>query len=292
MHQSLMTNSATQNRPEDRNRFQAEYFKEYTSAEAISKYTRATAGDGISYLLDHEYKDVYLRAFDSLPDSVKKRAIRILEFGCGGGMNLLHLMSVLRRQGVQIERAVGTDFSPVLIEAAQREAKNFLAPGDVQRLEFYQAKNESLLSDLSVALKTEKSDLQGTFDFIFGVNTIRYCHDAGNELDCAKDIFDLLVPGGVCVVIDMNCRFPLFRSDLKNRLRGMKEEECYVASLEEYAEPFIKAGFSLERKEHFCWIPHSSGKLLCGIMRLLSPVLNMVAPSRAMRALVVARRPA
>src|SRR5262245_48418007 len=89
---------------------QAEYFKEYTSAEAISKYTRATAGHGISYLLDHDYKDVYLRAFGSLPDSVKKRAIRILEFGCGGGMNLLHLMSVLRGQGVQIERAIGTDF--------------------------------------------------------------------------------------------------------------------------------------------------------------------------------------
>jgi SAM-dependent methyltransferase len=141
-------------------------------------------------------------------------------------------------------------------------------------------------------LKKEKSDLRGAFDFIFGVNTIRYCHDAGNELDCAKDIFELLVPGGICVVIDMNCGFPLFRSDLKNRLRRIKEEECYVASLEEYAEPFIKAGFSLERKEHFCWIPHSSGKLLCGIMRLLSPVLNVVAPSRAMRALVVARKPA
>jgi SAM-dependent methyltransferase len=207
-------------------------------------------------------------------------------------MNLLHLMFVLRGQGVRIERAIGTDFSPVLIEAAQREAKNFLSPDDIKRLEFHQAKNESLLTDLSVALKKEKSDLRGAFDFIFGVNTIRYCHDAGNELDCAKDIFELLVPGGICVVIDMNCGFPLFRSDLKNRLRRIKEEECYVASLEEYAEPFIKAGFSLERKEHFCWIPHSSGKLLCGIMRLLSPVLNIVAPSRAMRALVVARRPA
>ena len=206
-------------------------------------------------------------------------------------MNLLHLMSVLSRQGIRIEQAIGTDFSPVLIEAARRDAKSFLAPEEFQRVEFCQAKNESLVADLSAALKKERSHLQGSFDFIFGVNTIRYCHDAGNELDCAKDIFELLVPGGVCVAIDMNCRFPLFRSDLKNRLRGMKEEECYVASLDEYAEPFIKAGFSLERKEHFCWIPHSSGKLLCGIMRLLSPVLNIVAPSRAMRALVVARRP-
>lgn len=286
-----MTNNSQED-SETAHRFQTEYFREYTSAEAISKYTRATAGRGISYLLEHDYKDVYLRALDSLPDNVKKRALCILEFGCGGGMNLLHLISVLRGRGVQIERAIGTDFSPVLIEAAQREAKNLLGPNELNRLEFYQAKNESLLSDLSVALKREKSDLRGAFDFIFGVNTIRYCHDAGNELDCAKDILELLVPGGVCVVIDMNCRFPLFRSDLKNRFRRIKEEECYVASLEEYAEPFIKAGFSLERKEHFCWIPHSSGKLLCGIMRLLSPVLRIATPSRAMRALVVARKPA
>jgi len=46
------------------------------------------------------------------------------------------------------------------------------------------------------------------------------------------------------------------------------------------------------RKEHFCWISHSSGKLLCGIMRLLSPILTIAAPSRAVRVLVVARKPA
>ena len=80
-------------------RLQAEYFKEYTSPEAISKYTRATAGYGISYLLDHDYKEVYLRALDLLSDQAKKRGLRILEFGCGGGMNLLHLMSVLSRAG-------------------------------------------------------------------------------------------------------------------------------------------------------------------------------------------------
>jgi SAM-dependent methyltransferase len=207
-------------------------------------------------------------------------------------MNLLHLISVLRRQGIKVARAVGTDFSPVLIEAAKQEAQNSLTQSELQRLEFYIAKNETLLSDLSASLKIDKSQLFGAFDFIFGVNTIRYCHDAGKELDCAKNILNLLAPGGVCVVIDMNNRFPLFRSDLKNRLRRVKEEECYVASLDEYAEPFIKVGFALERKEHFCWIPHSSGKVLCRIMRLLSPVLNIVAPSRAMRALVVARKAA
>ncbi len=273
------------------NRLRAEFFKEYTSPEAISKYTRATAGYGISYLLDHDYKEVYLGALDLLSNQAKERGLRILEFGCGGGMNLLHLVSVLNRQGIRVEQAIGTDFSPVLIEAAQRDAKNFLGREQLQRLEFHQAKNENLLADLSAALKKERAHLQGSFDFIFGVNTIRYCHDAGNELDCVRDIFDLLVPGGVCVVIDMNNRFPLFRSDLRNRLRRVREEECYVASLEEYAEPFIATGFKVERKEHFCWVPHSSGKLLCSITRLMSPVLNVVARSRAMRALVVAHKP-
>jgi SAM-dependent methyltransferase len=293
MHQlqSFMTSSNPEDAANPGNRLQAEFFKEYTSPEAISKYTRATAGYGISYLLDHDYKEIYLDALDLLSDQAKKRGLRILEFGCGGGMNLLHLMAVLNRQGIRVKQAIGTDFSPVLIEAAQRDAKNFLGEEQLQRLEFHQAKNENLLADLSAAPKKERSQLQGTFDFIFGVNTIRYCHDAGNELDCVRDIFDLLAPGGVCVVIDMNNRFPLFRSDLKNRLRRIKEEECYVASLEEYAEPFVETGFRVERKEHFCWVPHSSGKLLCSVMRLMSPVLNVVAQSRAMRALVVARKP-
>ena len=274
-----------------RDRLHAEFFKEYTSPEAISKYTRSTAGYGISHLLEHDYKTVYLEGLELLPRDIKERGLRILEFGCGGGMNLLHLMSVLKQQGIRVEKAVGTDFSPVLIEAARREAKHCLGASEVHRIEFHTGKNESLLNDLSNALKTEKSSLQGAFDFVFGVNTIRYCYDAGNELDCARDIFNLLPPGGVCVVIDMNNRFPLFRSDLKNRFRRHKEEECYIPSLEEYGEPFIKTGFELVRKEHFCWVPHSAGKYLSGIMRRLSSILDVVARSRAMRSLVVARKP-
>src|SRR5438874_8548105 len=293
MHQpeSFMMSSSPKYGANAGDRLETEFFKEYTSPEALSKYTRATAGYGISYLLDHDYKEVYLCALDLLSDQAKKHGLRILEFGCGGGMNLLHLMSGLSRQGIRIEQAIGTDFSPVLIEAAQRDAKNFLGQEQLQRLEFHQAKNESLLADLSIALKKERLQLQGVFDFIFGVNTIRYCHDAGNELDCVRDIFDLLAPGGVCVVIDMNNRFPLFRSDLKNRLRRNKEEQCYVPSLEEYTAPFVKAGFEVLRREHFCWVPHSAGPLMAGLLRTLSPILDVVARSRAMRSLVVARKP-
>ena len=206
-------------------------------------------------------------------------------------MNLLQLISVLNRERIRVAKALGTDFSPAMIETARREAKNYLQEQDPQNLEFHVAKNERLISDLSVFTTLEKSTLKDSFHFVLGVNTIRYCHDAKRQRDCVRDIFNLLVPGGVCVVIDMNNRFPLFRSDLRNRLRWKKEKQCYVPSLEEYAGPFVKEGFELLRTEHFCWVPHSAGPVMAGVFRTLSPVLNTVARSRAMRSLVVARKP-
>jgi SAM-dependent methyltransferase len=268
------------------------FFKEYTSHDAILKYTRGTAGYGISHLLDTDYKSVYMDALALLPPQVRERGIRMLEFGCGAGMNLVHLVSLLSRDGVKITRAVGTDFSPVLIDAAKKEAANYLRDQDRGKIEFYVAKNETLVRDLSSILAISPADLRGSFDFVLGVNTVRYCHRAGTQIDCARDIFELLIPGGVCVNIDMNNRFPAFRSALKNRLKGQREneEECYLPSLKEYTDPFAKVGFEVVRSEHFCWIPHSAGPFMTAVFRGLTPVLNAVAGSRAMRSLVVARK--
>ncbi len=267
------------------------FFREYTSPDAILKYTTATAGFGISYLLDHDYKTVYLEAIKRLPQQVGQDGIRILEFGCGGGMNLLHL--VLSRDGFKVASAVGTDFSPVLIEAANKEAQNYLTPQERSQVQFCVAKNETLLENMSARLGQELSKLENSFQFVIGVNTIRYCHRAGKQLDCARDILRLLAPGGVCVVIDMNDCFPAFRSALKNKLYGKKEheDECYLPSLEEYTAPFAQVGFEVLRSEHFCWIPHSAGRFLTALLHAMSPVLNMVARSRAMRSLVVAKKP-
>jgi SAM-dependent methyltransferase len=266
------------------------FLDQYTSEDEISKYTRATAGSGINYLLDHDYKAVYLEAVGLLPQQTGQDGIRILEFGCGGGMNLLNLISVLSSKGIHIAQAIGTDFAPAMVDTATREAKVYLRGQDLPNPQFYVAKNESLISDL-VTAGMDKSTLQDSFHFILGVNTVRYCHDAEKEMENARDIFDLLAPGGVCVVIDMNNRFPLFRSDLRNRFRRNKEEQCYVPSLEEYTAPFLKAGFEVLRSEHFCWVPHSAGPLMAGLLRTLSPILDVVARSRAMRSLVVARTP-
>src|SRR6266480_6184190 len=94
------------------------FYLEYTSPDAVLKYSRATAGAGINSLLDTDYKDVYLQALDLLPVPMKIGPLRMLEFGCGGGMNLLHLLTILSRDNFNVEQAIGTDFSPVLVDAA------------------------------------------------------------------------------------------------------------------------------------------------------------------------------
>lgn len=266
-------------------------FSEYLTHEAILKYTRSTAGYGVSYLLDHEYKTVYLWALDHLPQNLKRDGLRIMEFGCGGGMNLIQLISVLNQNSVRVERAIGTDFSSVLIDAANREAKSYLQEQQRSQIEFYIAKHETLLDDLSVASGVAKEQLHNSQHFIVGVNTIRYSHHAGTELQTVQNLFDLLVPGGLCVIIDMNNGYPFFMSELKNKLRTQKRDECYLPSLEEYLSPFREIGFEVLRNEHFCWVPHSSGPLMCYTFSWLSPILNLVARSRAMRSLVVARKP-
>lgn len=266
-------------------------FSEYLTHEAILKYTRSTAGYGVSYLLDHEYKEVYLWALEHLPPKMKQDGLRIMEFGCGGGMNLIQLVSMLNQSAVRINSAIGTDFSSVLIDAANREAKSYLKEEQRGQITFHVAKHETLLDDLSAASGVDKAQLNNSQHFIVGVNTIRYSHHAGTELNTVKNLFDLLVPGGLCVIIDMNNGYPFFKSELKNKVRTQKRDECYLPSLEEYVSPFQKIGFEVLRNEHFCWVPHSSGPVVCHTFSWLSPVLNLVARSRAMRSLVVARKP-
>jgi len=267
------------------------FWVEYTSQEAIAKYSRRTAGAGINYLLNHDYADKYRQALQLVSPELKRQGIRLLEFGCGAGMNLLHLSSTLAREGIRIESAVGSDFSPVLIAKAQQEAKECLGKDQLSKMRFVVAKNEALIEDLSLALGKSPTELNGTFHFIFGVNTFRYCHRAGKQLDCARAIHDLLIPGGVCVIIDMNNRFPAFRSALRDKFRK-KSQETYLPSLEEYSEPFAKAGFEVLRSEHFCWVPHSASGRMTWVFRHLSPVLNALAKSRAMRSIILARKPA
>jgi SAM-dependent methyltransferase len=265
------------------------FLDEYNSQDAILKYSTETAGQGVNYLIQHEYARIYNQAIDTCLET-SKAPLRVLEFGCGAGMNLIGLLAQLRKRGIPVAEAVGTDFSVTLIDSAKREARAFLPAADQGKVRFHVARNERLRDELAAASGKDAAALNGAFDFIFGVNTFRYCHRFGTQQDCANDIFRLLRPGGVCVMIDMNDRFPLFRSQLKGT--AASAEEAYLPSLEEYASPFERAGFTLMTKGNFCWVPHSAGRAMTTICRALTPLLNATVRSRAMRTLVVARKPA
>src|SRR4029077_6260201 len=116
-----------------------------------------------------------------------------------------------------------------------------------------------------------------------------YCHRLNKATDCARDLASLLAPGGICFMIDMNQRFPMFRSKFRDR-KTKPEAERYLPSLDEYASPFSEAGLEILRKENFFWIPHSAGPRLTQLCRLLSPILNALAKPMAMRSLVVSRK--
>jgi SAM-dependent methyltransferase len=268
----------------------AKFLAEYSMEQTIRKYTRKTAGHGISYLLDHEYGKIYLESIERyIPQSRRRTGIRLWEFGCGGGMNLLHLVSLLGRQGIKLDFACGTDFSAALIAAARFEANEYTPEDQLNKVQFTVASNEDLVEEGAKGLGINKDELLGSFDLVFGVNTIRFCHRLNNVDRCAGDIWGLLREGGVCIIIDMNCGFPAFRSRLREWPKK-SDQLTFLPTLDEYARPFSSAGFEILRKENFCWIPHSAGPALTHCCRLLSPFLSRVASSRAMRSLVIARK--
>ena len=275
----------------DSSRLNADFLEEYNSQESIRKYTRKTAGHGISYLLDHDYGEIYLDAIDKyVPKPRLKAGIRLWEFGCGGGMNLLHLVSVLERRGIPVDFACGTDFSETLIAAAGKETDKYIAPDQARKVRFVVARNESLVEEGAKGLGLSKDGLLGSFDLVFGVNTIRYCHRLNNVDQCVAGIRGLLREGGFCINIDMNSKFPAFRSRFRNGLTKADEGATLLPTLDEYTRPFSAAGLEILKQNNFCWIPHSAGAGLTAVMRTLTPILNIVAPSRGMRSLVISRK--
>lgn len=265
---------------------------EYSTRDAVHKYTTQTAGYGISYLLENDYARIYGEVLRHLaPPAGNGAGIRILEFGCGGAMNLIRLLRLAEQLGTPVQEAMGTDFSETLIDAANREADAYLDPSHRARLKLLVARNERLADDLAAHLGVPVAALAGAFHLVLGVNTVRYSHRLGKQFESARALFDLLAKGGVCVVIDMNRRFPLFRSRLRGMLAARPAPE-YVPDLDEYVRPFAAAGFDVLHKGNFCWIPHSAGVGLTTVCRSLTPLLDAVVPARAMRSLFIARKPA
>ena len=268
------------------------YMQEYTRDDIIAKYISDTAGAGIAYILQHVYAPVYLRAIRELIAARPAgHNFRVMEYGCGGGMNLLRIAELLRTERAGLERAYGVDFSPPMIEAARKEAQEHLPEDLRSKLTYAVAGNENLASDLCRELRTSRKDLVGTFDLIVGVNTTRYAHRLQREKELSQDIFALLRPGGQTIMIDMNKYFPFFRSRLREGF-PKKGGESYIPSLREYTRPFKDVGFEIKSSRNFCWIPHSANPNLLSLCRTVAPVLDVFCSPVAMRSLVIGRKPA
>src|ERR1700740_499423 len=110
------------------------YLQEYSADEAVTRYTSRTAGHGISYLLEHDYAQGYLSAIRDFLQVPSEIPLRVLEFGCGGGMNIITLLKLLERRGRNVELAIGTDFSEKLILAARQESSNLLSATQQERI--------------------------------------------------------------------------------------------------------------------------------------------------------------
>jgi len=268
------------------------YLQEYSTGVAVRRYVSDSAGSGIAYLLQNVYGRIYREQIDKLVmQSGEKIAFRILEYGCGGGMNLIWIVRCLLDRGLKVDFACGTDFSPKMVEAAIKEVSASIPSTDNGKVSFHVVANENLSSGLSKELGRPLKDLQNSFHLIVGVNTFRYCFRLGKQAESASDIFSLLQPGGISVMIDMNRYFPFFRTRLRDRLTK-PEDQRYLPTMDEYATAFRQAGFGIETKANFSWVPHSAGPATLATVRTLSPMLQALFPRLAMRSLIIGRKPA
>jgi SAM-dependent methyltransferase len=274
------------------------YLEEYSAEEAVQKYVSDTAGSGIAYLLQHLYGPIYEQRIDKVVTQMGDTVpFRILEYGCGGGMNLIWIVKRLLDRRLKLDFACGTDFSLKMVEAAEKEAASYLPRTECGKVSFHAVANENLSCDLPQKFGRSPADLRDCFHLIVGVNTFRYCFRLGKQAESASHIFSLLQPGCYSVMIDMNRSFPFFRSKLRDGLGRLldrlskPEDQRYLPSLHEYATVFREAGFEIEMKRNFCWIPHSAGPAMLATLRMVSPVLQTLFSPLAMRSLIIARKP-
>jgi SAM-dependent methyltransferase len=225
------------------------FLEEYSEDESVRKYISETAGKGIQYILSGVYGPLCARAIDAVrAESGRDRPFRVVEYGCGAGMNLLCIVGLLAAKGVPLG-------------AAQRARNRAADPAMRERISFLEAPNESILIDLARGLSQSPSSLRDSFDLVVGVNTFRHALRLRKQEGTAKDIARLLAPGGYSIMIDMNDKFPSFRSR-RRESRGTPATQTWVPMLERFAAPFRAAGLELLETRSFCWIPHSAGSML------------------------------
>lgn len=283
---------------------------EYDTNTGVSKYVPATAGAGIDFLLREVYGPIYLDAIKELREEKgPDKPIRILEFGCGGGMNLIYIIKMLRSMNIPVDAAYGTDLSKKMIIASYEVARELLDSEDLKITKFVVASNEEIQNQLTTESELNQDHFNDYFDLIIGVNTFRYSWRNKKARETADQLYKMLSSGGRMVVIDMNQGFPYYLARLRNLYSKitMKNEEASsrvvddlkailyrnndLPTLEEYVEPFRNAGFKISREAIFSWIGHSSSMLRLSTTRALAPILDKILPTHAMRVLVIGIKP-
>jgi SAM-dependent methyltransferase len=266
-------------------------FDEYNAEETISRYRRDTAGDGVSYLLRNSYGPIFVQAAHDVIRETGAKSLRIIEFGCGAGMALQYVVEALQLEGIEVELAVGTDFVPRMVEAATDELERFGSDAARASVRFVVATNEELASQIADGLGEPLESISGSFHLALGVNTFRYPVRHGNGAQAVEQLERLLTPGGRVVMIDMNDRFPYGAKPKRGEGRvPVRFGAAELPTLDGYAAPFAAGAFEVLEKRHFSWIPHSARGLRFRVARAATPILDRIAPDRAMRSLVVAKR--
>jgi len=182
---TIGSGSASQNES-----YYRESLKEYSTAENVQRYVSTSAGYGIAYLLQHVYGALYEEQIDKLVTQMGgKEGLRILEYGCGGGMNLIWIVKRLSDRRINLDFACGTDFSSKMVEAAKKEAAFGLPNTASSNVSFHTVANGNLSRDLPKILGRPLADLQESFHLIVGVNTFRYCFRLGTQTESANEIF-------------------------------------------------------------------------------------------------------
>jgi SAM-dependent methyltransferase len=264
----------------------------YSADANVRKYRRATAGEGINYLLPTSYGPIFRSAATAALADTGSSQLRALEFGCGAGMAIHHLVEDMTSHGTEVDLGIGADLVPEMIEAANRDRDEFASASAKERLRYVVAPNETLVEDIASALDQEPAAIEGTFQLAIGVNTFRYAVRHGTTATVVDQLERLLAPGGRVVMIDMNDRFP-YGVKPKRSTNGwppLRFDQPRLPTLDEYAQPFADGGFEVLERRHFCWIPHSASGARFRITKVLSPALDRVVPDHAMRSLVIARK--
>jgi SAM-dependent methyltransferase len=254
--------------------------------------------------MDHALKNVYQPIYRKVIQAILserpvRHRVRILEYGCGGGMNLLELVELFHAVGLRVENAIGTDFSPGMIEAARNEAERRLSGGLNAVVRYVIARHETLVSDLASNKGTQPRDLYSSFDFVLGVNTFRFTHRQKQENAFARELFALLRPGGYSVMIDMH-RGVRFRGSRLHDRCTQSQLGSYLPTCREYSRAFQRVGFVItDARPFFCctslpvctWLPDVMKLSLLASCRVLRPLLDACLPPFAKHLVVIAKKP-